>query len=276
MRLALPAALVAIVLWTIDPAAIWERIAEARAVPLLGAFLLAHAVIVGSALRWADTARRLGQTIPRREAVAEYYVSTFLNQVLPGGVAGDAARAWRGRNRRGVGAAARGVVIERLSGQVAIAAALLLGLCTGGVPGSAPLVATFLGGLALLLVTLARLRGFGPDIRRAWGSSDALAMQAGLNLLVAGGLILGFALCARSVGTPMAIAEALVLVPVCLAAMLVPVGVGGIGLREGTAAALWPLAGYSSEAGVAAALLFGLATLAAALPGAILLVRHRR
>ncbi len=73
----------------------------------------------------------------------------------------------------------------------------------------------------------------------------------------------------------MGAAEALVLVPVCLAAMLVPVGIGGLGLREGAAAALWPLAGHPAEAGVAAALLFGLAALLAALPGAAVLARHR-
>ncbi len=268
--------LVAIVFFTIDPAATWARLSEARVGPLVWAHVLAHGVIVASAFRWADTARRLGQALPYREAVAEYYVSTFLNQILPGGVTGDAVRAWRGRGRRGTGAAARGVVIERLSGQVAIAGFLLIGLGLGSVPGTARLAAIFLGGLFLLLAVLARMRGFGPDLRRAWGSMRAVVVQVGVNLVVAGGLIAGFLLCARSVGTQMQVAEALVLIPACLAAMLVPVGIGGIGLREGAAAALWPLAGYSAEAGVAAALLFGLTTLAAALPGAILLVRHRR
>jgi len=58
-----------------------------------------------------------------------------------------------------------------------------------------------------------------------------------------------------------------VLVPLTLVAMLLPISVGGWGLREGAAAVLWPIAGFSAEAGVAASIAFGLAALAAALPG---------
>ncbi len=258
-----------------EPGAAWARLRGARVAPLLGALALAHVVILASAARWADTAARLGHPVPRRRAVAEYYAASLLNQVLPGGVAGDAVRVWRGRSRGGAGPVARGVVIERLSGQVALAGALGLGLALGGVPGTGRLAALFAAGLAAVLAGLALTRGFGGDLRRAWATPGAAAAQAALNAVVVAALIGGFWLCARAVGTPMAPAEALVLVPVCLVAMLLPAGIGGLGLREGAAAALWPLAGHPAEAGVAAALLFGAAALAGALPGAVVLSRHR-
>ena len=55
--------------------------------------------------------------------------------------------------------------------------------------------------------------------------------------------------------------------------MLVPLTIGGWGLREGTAAALFPLVGGSGEAGLAASIAFGLVLLASSLPGAITLLR---
>jgi hypothetical protein len=61
--------------------------------------------------------------------------------------------------------------------------------------------------------------------------------------------------------------EALFLLPLTLAAMLIPLTIAGWGLREGAAAALWPLAGIAPEAAVAASVVFGIAALAAALPG---------
>jgi hypothetical protein len=59
---------------------------------------------------------------------------------------------------------------------------------------------------------------------------------------------------------------ALVLVPLILAAMLIPLTVGGWGWREGAAAALFPLAGASSVAGVSAGIVFGGAILLSVLP----------
>ncbi len=271
----MPIALVAAVAWSLDLTAIRARLGSARIGPIVWALALGHLVIAASALRWADTARRLGHPIPPGRAVAEYYVSSMLNQVLPGGVAGDASRAWRARRAAGVLPVARGVVIERLAGQVALAVTLVFGLLLGGVPGTGPLVASFIGGLAAIVVGAALLKSLGPDLRRAWCGFDAVLVQGALNLVVTGALIGGFALCARAVGTDLTVAQALTLLPVCLAAMLVPAGIGGLGLREGAAAALWPLAGFAAEAGVAAALLFGLVSLVAALPGAVLLIRHR-
>ena len=46
------------------------------------------------AWRWRFTARRLGVGLSFVEAWREYYLSIFLNQVLPGGVMGDVSRAW--------------------------------------------------------------------------------------------------------------------------------------------------------------------------------------
>jgi hypothetical protein len=52
-----------------------------------------------------------------------------------------------------------------------------------------------------------------------------------------------------------------------LLAMLIPLTIGGWGLREGAAAWLFPLAGATAAEGLAASVAFGLVFLCVALPG---------
>ncbi|TMV87508.1 flippase-like domain-containing protein [Thioclava sp. BHET1] len=284
-RMLLPLGVLAVVLSLIDPGAALSRIASARIWPLLGALALAQLVILGSAWRWQVTVQALGQALPRRHAVGEYYLASLFNIVLPGGVGGDALRVWRGRVAHGTGPALRGVMIERFSGQVTLALVLLAGLGgSGALDGSVGLVAVFVAGLACLgalLVFGARLpgppgralAGFGVDLRRLARDGRAMGQLLALNLIVVAALIGSFWLCTRAVGTEMPLSAALIVIPLCLAAMLVPAGLGGLGLREGAAAALWPLAGFAADAGVATSLLFGLVHLVAALPALYLLAR---
>ena len=63
------------------------------------ALLLSVPQMALSAWRWQLTAASLDAPLPFRHAFAEYYLGSFLNQVLPGGVLGDANRAWRHARR---------------------------------------------------------------------------------------------------------------------------------------------------------------------------------
>ncbi len=63
------------------------------------ALLLSVPQMALSAWRWQLTAASLDVPLPFRHAFAEYYLGSFLNQVLPGGVLGDANRAWRHARR---------------------------------------------------------------------------------------------------------------------------------------------------------------------------------
>ena len=76
-----------------------------------------------SAWRWCFTAGRLGITLPFGDALREYYLAVFLNQIIPGGVVGDVSRAWRHARLQtdthmDGGSAVRAVVLERASGQI--------------------------------------------------------------------------------------------------------------------------------------------------------------
>ena len=125
--------LIATALW-VDVGAVVSELKAARLGPLVLALALSLPLMATLASRWSFTARRLGLDMPVRVAVAEYYASTFLNRVLPGGVLGDVGRAVRGGRRYpdAKGAAARSVVLERLSGQVALWVFVVAGLVRWG------------------------------------------------------------------------------------------------------------------------------------------------
>ena len=291
LRVAVPLALLALLWRLVDVGAVLARLRAAEPVWLVAGLALVQLQVLLSAARWRLTAARLGQPLGRARAVREYYLATFLNQVLPGGVAGDAARALRARAGGPLGRAAQGVVIERLAGQLALFAVTLGGLLAwpllvaGPVPGAAASTLAALGVAAAAAVlgvrTLAR-RGprrwrlaaaaLGPAFRRCWLEDGAWLAQGALSLAVTASYVGVFALAALASGAPLPPAALATVVPLALASMLVPFSVGGWGLREGAAAALWPLVGASAEAGVAASVLYGLVSLAGSAPGLLVAV----
>lgn len=80
-----------------------------------------------------------------------------------------------------------------------------------------------------------------------------------------------FAFCARAVGVVLPPVVILALVPLILFTMLIPLTISGWGVREGAAAALFPLAGATASEGFAASVAFGLVLLVAVLPGLLTL-----
>ncbi|WP_299818013.1 lysylphosphatidylglycerol synthase transmembrane domain-containing protein [uncultured Jannaschia sp.] len=274
-RLAFSFGLVALILWWIDAAGAVARLRQAEGGWLLLAALLLTVQTVLMALRWRLTAAQLGLAIPRRRAVGEYYLAQAVNMTLPGGVLGDAARAVRSRAEAGFGTAALAVMIERLAGQAAMFAVATAGfglalLRPGGIGWPAGTGAILLAAvaLAILLPLLARRlpvsATFARAVRTALLARAVWPRQAALALVV---VALNLAACARATGTRLGPEAATTLVPLVLTAMLVPVSVAGWGWREGAAALLFPLAGATAAAGVAASLAFGAIALAASLPG---------
>ena len=244
-----------------------------------------------SALRWRLAAGQLGIRLGRMTALGEYYLAQLVNQALPGGVIGDAGRAVRSRAQAGLMQAAQAVVIERLAGQVALFAVF----ATAAIPALAlpggldaprwlagPMIALICAGVLALAIfwrgalwpAAANTRLRQPVIR-ALAAPEVRARQVWLSLGTALCNIAAFVLCARAVGCVVPVADALVLVPLVLLSMLIPLTIGGWGLREGAAAAILPIAGATPAEALAASVAFGIAILLAAAPG-LLAIRLRR
>ncbi|RIY02193.1 UPF0104 family protein [Aureimonas flava] len=288
-------AILTLVAVRLDEGEVARRLIEADPALFALAVLVVQPQIVLSALRWRFTSLRLGQPLPLRRAVGEYYFATLLNQVLPGGVAGDAMRVVRaareGGDGRWTGRAGQAVVLERLSGQAVLFGAAGVGLLAapvafGTVPpgGSGLLFLVGLAAAALLLGWLASAflgervlrfrRAFGPVLAKTFLRRGAWAVQAMLSLAVVGSYLAVFALAAAAVGAPLGWRATLLLVPLVLLSMLLPVSVGGWGVREAAAAAILPVAGVGADAAFAASVVYGIASLVGALPGALVPMRH--
>lgn len=278
----------------LDTDQVWSRLRGLRPGWVAAAFLLAVAQTVLSAWRWRYTAGRLDLRLPLRRAVEEYYLAVFLNQILPGGVLGDASRAWRHARapdlapRRG-GSAVRAVVLERASGQLvmtaaAVASAAVL-LADAGltfmVVATAVLVALAAAGLTRRSESRGRgarepsslLALVGRDARRAVFSGSALPVQLVSSALIVGSYVITFVLAARAVGIDMPAGALIPLVPPVLVSMLLPISVAGWGVREGAAAAVWAAAGLTPADGVAISVAYGVLVLLGTLPGALVLLR---
>ena len=258
---------------------------DARWVGLaLGVSLVQVAV---SAWRWRFTAGRLGIELPFGDALREYYLAVFLNQVVPGGVVGDVSRAWRHArlqtDDRPAGASAvRAVILERASGQVVMTGVAVLSLAMIpmmlGVAWWLAVVGA--GAVAVGLWVATRRLGTSPgswlrilwsDARRALLSREAAPVQFATSGVVVGCYIGTYLISARAIGIQTPLLALVPLVAPVLVTMLVPVTVAGWGVREGAAALLWGGVGLTAADGVAISVAYGFLVLLSTLPGGVVL-----
>jgi uncharacterized membrane protein YbhN (UPF0104 family) len=251
---------------------------------VVAALFLAAVATAAAAWRWRLIARRLGASLPWSTAVGMYYQSQFLNTVLPGGVLGDVHRAVaHGRSSARRGAASRAVVLERLAGQVVqVLIALIVLACFGAEFEGYLLTALIVGagalcsaGFAAVAVSV-RVRGAVRrevrKLREAFGSAALSAQVVLASVVVVGCHVATFAIATAAVGVGVAPLRMLTLALVVLLAASVPLNVGGWGPREGVSGWAFALAGFGASAGVAASTLFGVLTIIAVAPGAIVTV----
>ncbi|MEM1101589.1 MAG: lysylphosphatidylglycerol synthase transmembrane domain-containing protein [Pseudomonadota bacterium] len=282
LHVIVPVVLIAFVVRSVGAGDVLARLSGAHPGWVLASLVACSAQMVLCSYRWRLTAARLGTDIRPRAAISEYYLSSLVNSTVPGGVLGDALRAVRTKGAAGLERAAQSVIIERLAGQIALGAALLLGLFLSGQPAlqNIALIASIALVVTLLLLTLMRgplrarvlpgiVRRFLSAMRVSWLHRSAAAPQVILSVLIVAANLAAFAFAARATGAVMGFPDVLYAVPLILAAMLIPFSVAGWGYREGAAAAVFPLIGASAAAGVSASVVFGAVILVASLPGLI-------
>jgi uncharacterized membrane protein YbhN (UPF0104 family) len=263
---------------------------------VVAAVMLTALTTVCSAWRWRVVARTLGIDIGLQGAVCAYYRSLFLNSVLFGGVLGDVHRAvTHGRRAGDVVRGLRAVAWERLWGQViqaAVTAVVLLTLPSPVRPALPYVVAgvAAVAACTALVVRRAGRRGRSRLTRAARAVSADLrhgllvpAVWSQLMLasvLVVAGHTATFVIAARVAGCTAPLGELVALLMVVQTAMVIPLSIGGWGLREGAAAWAFAAAGLGAATGVSVAILYAVLMLAAVAPGAGLLLsdafRRRR
>lgn len=269
------------------------------------ALVITFATTVCSAARWCVVARGVGIELSLRSAIAYYYRSQFLNVVLPTGVLGDVQRAvGHGEESGNVGRGVRAVVLERTGGQIvlfALAAVVLLARpsITASVfhdivaSPAGVIVLCVLGAMALVLVGSAlrwggisarqqtsRIRRIvtttATDIRHGLLSARTWPAVVALSIVAVVGHIGLFLVAANTVGVHASTAALIPPLVLTLLAGGLPVNIGGWGPRESVAALSFQAAALGAATGLTVAVLFGVLTFVGVLPGAVVLVLHRR
>nr|WP_157880623.1 lysylphosphatidylglycerol synthase transmembrane domain-containing protein [Streptomyces sp. Root1310] len=278
-----------VLLWRLGTGVFMDGLRRIDVPTLLVGLGIGAVTTVFSAWRWALVARGLRIRLPLGPAVADYYRALFLNAALPGGVLGDVHRAVRhGQSAGDVGRGVRAVVLERTAGQLVLAVAGVTVLLTLPSPVMqdvrhiAPLV--LLAGVGALAVLLAvRMNSSAPrrDGRLRAGLAEAreglLSRRNGPGVAVSSAVVLAghlgmFVVAARVAGSDASVLELLPIAVLALLAMGLPLNVGGWGPREGVTAWAFGAAGLGASTGLAVAVVYGVLSFVAALPGAVVLV----
>jgi uncharacterized membrane protein YbhN (UPF0104 family) len=259
---------------------------------VVAAVVLTALTTVCSAWRWRVAARALGIGIDLPAAVRYYYRSLFLNSVLVGGVVGDVHRGViHGRRNGDVVLGLRAVAWERLSGQIIQAVVTAIVLITqpspvrpalpyvlagiaavAGVGGCAALIARHTGRGCRSRLTRAA-RAVADDLRHGMLAPQVWPRLVLASVLIVAGHTATFVIAARVAGSTAPTGELLALLMVVQAATVIPLSVGGWGLREGAAAWAFAAAGLGAATGVTIATLYAVLMLISVAPGAGLLLR---
>lgn len=270
----------ALLAWVLSRAGLAQLAAAARAADLrlyALAALLALAGIFIRAARWHGLLRAVGARVSGRRAVYLYFVGAFFNTFLPTGFGGDVVRVLEIGPGATSAQAAGTALVDRLTGFIMLFVLALAALpwAYGLLPGQLGLL---IGLLALGVLAASALLFEGRLLRRltrwlpralspagdAWigrtyavitacgwrGLAGALAWSLVFNLQ----LIVANVLVARALGLTVSPWVFFAFVPITTAALLAPISIAGLGVREGLYVLLFGQVGVGQAEAVALSL----------------------
>lgn len=277
VRLAGGAAILVVVVTQVGGAAFLDGLRQTDVTTLLVALVVTAGTTWCCAWRWSLLSERLDVAVPARTAYRLYYRSQLLNATLPGGVLGDLHRGVdHGRASGALGRGLRSVVWDRGSGQAvqAVLAVVAVALLPAAVRTD---VGVLLGALAAATVLV--VAALPARVRRSAAAELRTLLVGGVwprvvlaSAAAAAGHVAVFVVAARSVGVSAPLPQLVALAFVVLLASALPLNVAGWGPREGATAWLFAGAGLGAAAGVSVAVVYGVVSMVATLPGLVALV----
>lgn len=297
LRIVVSVAMLAVLFLQVDDVAFSEVVppwSAANGMWLLGAAVLTFLGIGVSAARWHQVLTALGVHSRWRHLFSHYLAGQFVSNVLPTTIGGDVVRVSRLSRETGLGPSTfASVVLERLSGWIVLPLITFTGLAVN--PGLRGLGKASTVAAAIALVTLVGLMGvviFVADRRllgrfassEGWQRfvgavhlgvdrmrrrpSHALAVL-GVGIAYQLVLVLAALMAARALHIPqVGLTALLVFMPAVLIIQVLPIGISGLGLREGAFALFLGPLGVPTEKAIALGLLLYLLNLVTSLPGA--------
>jgi glycosyltransferase 2 family protein len=239
--------------------------------------------------RWRTVAATFGESLPLSKAFVYAWIGQFINLGLPTVLGLDSVRAWK-MHQQGLslGLAARIVIVDRLCSLVSLLLIIAIGLPRlGDLEGSvifkhAVVLAFALGSAGLTFLSAFQFWGHAlpslPLVRHLYQLSKdlnhtlfgdgaltlAILFWGTLNHLCRIATVLCVALALSLSLSPL---DALTLVPSALLIAMVPITLGGWGVREAVFIQAFGLAGFAPSQSLALSILYGLVGLATGLLG---------
>ena len=260
----------------------------------MAGFAAGMAVNVIAAIRWARLAQPIGFSFPLGYFIWRFFEGQFFSLCLPTSIGGDVVKAYRlAGSTHGRLLAGCTVVADRLAGLAALgvlAGATLLGReWTLGLAGTigigGALLAAVLAVVWAGVGSLDRLLSLFPEPHAArtfigrllpYQMRPSLMTRAvGWSVLVQMGGAVSVALVARALGVALPLTVWFTVVPLIALAMVLPISIGGVGVREGGLAFLLAPSGVAREQAVAIGLLWFLSTIVGGLIGGLLFLLDR-
>lgn len=297
IRIGISVGLFVFLFWQMPDVDVSEMVPEWKTstlVWLVLAFLLTVAAFVMSAVRWQQVARAIGLRVGLGRLLSHYMAGQFLSNFVPTTVGGDVLRVARlSKDTEDAPRSFTSVVFERLSGWIVLPAISLSGLALNSdlrdLAGATRAAFATAGVVLFALVGLILLAGndfTGRMLERRegtigrWFNSihlglDALRASPGSvwRILAAGFayqlvLLAAIACAVEAIGIEeVGFTALLAFIPAVLIVQVLPLGIGGLGVREGALVFFFSRLGVQDEQSIALGLLLYLLTVAASLLG---------
>jgi glycosyltransferase 2 family protein len=294
VKLIITGAVLAVLFSKVKPASVIETMRLVPLPALLLALGLACLQPLIAATRWHLILRRLCGSFSMLRTFHIYWNGIFAAALLPGGVSGDGLRMWI-LSRAGLrpSKAVNSVLLDRamaLTG-LFLLVAITLPFLDDAIADAPVRYASSL--LLIVSVMLGYLIGLSTRFPLPWHrfrairavmhlSSDLRAVSVpiwraagliSLSALVLFCYSLKIFLLIRSLQVPVSFFDALILSPLVILSVMLPISIGGWGLREASMMGLFAVVGVPATVSLSVSVLSGLLTMLVTLPGALIRLR---
>ena len=220
-----------------------------------------------------------------------YYISSFINNILPGGVVGDIYRAYCARESNSsvidLSKSVQGIVFERLSGQIMMFFIFLFSLTLFFLINAkyvAFLYAVIPVIFIILIIYIITKKIYFNKVQSNEVAINFKRIFSGtifwnhtiISFFVVLSYIIIYIISAEALGLSIDYFAFFVFTPIVLFSMTLPVSIGGWGVREGTALLIAFLLGLSASSSISVAIMYGILNLFCSLPGLYFLLSIKK
>ncbi len=246
---------------------------------LAGAVVATLVGVVRSAWRWQSVMHVFHANVPLPRLTRHYLASLFIGTVLPSTIGGDVLRVSRASDDVGSEVAFGSVVLERLTGFVALPLLVAIGFAID--PGLADRkhgwIALLVAAITLTVLALILVAAGHPKVAGRYANSSSWtrfigAVHAGVDqlrreprravpvlltaLVYQLSVIAVFGLVFRALDFDVPLVAVVAMVPAVLMIQVLPISISGLGVREGAIAFFLASFGVSAQQALAAGLLW--------------------